>query len=97
MIVASENKVAMSETLEQSLIKLFGNGAVPAAQTTGETVAGAPPVPSQAPTTVNPGLAAQALQHYERAEQALKEGNWAKYGEELKKLRTTLEGLSQQK
>ena len=97
VIVASENKVAMSETLEQSLIKLFGNGAVPAAQPTGETVAGAPPVPSQAPTTVNPGLAAQALQHYERAEQALKEGNWAKYGEELKKLRTTLEGLSQQK
>jgi hypothetical protein len=42
-------------------------------------------------------LAAQALQQYNQAEQALKEGNWTKYGEELKKLRATLEELNKQK
>lgn len=95
VIVVNESKVAMGENLEQSLIKLFGNGSA-APPSTSDTVAGPPqPITSTQPIA-QPGLAAQALQHYNLAEQALKEGNWARYGEELKKMRTTLEELSKQ-
>lgn len=95
VIVVHENKIAMGENLEQSLNKLFGSGAM-AAPPSGATAAPAAPLQS-APATGQPSLGAQALQHYDRAQQALKEGNWAQYGEELKRLRTTLEELSRQK
>ncbi len=100
VVVVNESRVAMSESLEQSLTKLFGNGAAPAPPATsppGETLAGTSPTQPAAPATPSAGLAAQAMQHYDRADQALKEGNWAKYGDELKKLRATLEELSRQK
>jgi len=97
IVAYGEDRIAMGETLEQSLNKLFGNSAM-ATPPSPETVANAPqsPVPS-APTVAPSSLAAQALQQYDRAEQALREGNWAKYGEELKRLRTTLEELSKNK
>lgn len=92
VIVVNENKIVMGENLEQSLTKLFGSGTAPALPPEGETMAKA--AQPSAPTTPQRGLAAQAMQHYDRAEQALKEGDWAKYGEELKKLRTVLEDLN---
>ncbi|MFN7931049.1 MAG: UPF0182 family protein [Blastocatellia bacterium] len=94
VIVVNENKIAIGDTLEQSLNKLFGNSSAPPPPS-GEAQAQSAPTP--APAAGQPSLAAQALQQYDRAQQALKEGNWAKYGEELKRLRTTLEELSRQK
>jgi hypothetical protein len=38
-------------------------------------------------------LAEQARSHYQRALQAQREGNWALYGEELKKLGEILEKM----
>lgn len=96
VIVVNENKIAMSETLEQSLNKLFGSGAG-TPPSGGETQARTAPVSPSASTAAPPNLAAQALQQYDRAEAALKEGNWTKYGEELKRLRATLEELTKQK
>jgi uncharacterized membrane protein (UPF0182 family) len=99
VIVVAENKIAMEETLEASLARIFGS--TPAAQqTTGETLAsasqlGAPP-PTQ-PSSDAQGLAAQAKQHYDRALQAQREGDWARYGEEIKRLGAVIEQMSKQK
>jgi uncharacterized membrane protein (UPF0182 family) len=47
--------------------------------------------PSGPPQAV---LATKARQHYERAMQAQREGNWALYGEEIRLLGETLQELS---
>jgi len=99
VIVVAENQIAMEETLEASLARIFGNAAPPPA--TGETLAQAPPpgaTPSKLPLAANAqSLAAQAKQHYDRAIQAQREGDWARYGEEIRRLGTVLEQMSKQK
>jgi hypothetical protein len=97
VIIAYENKIAMEETLEDSIAKIFG-GAVPAAQQiTGIASKTAPAQPSAA-EAVTPEAAANMLRDardaYDRAVQAQRQGDWAKYGEELKKLGTILENLN---
>ena len=41
-------------------------------------------------------LAAQAQRHYERALQAQREGDWAQYGEEIKRLGEVLQRMRDQ-
>jgi hypothetical protein len=41
-------------------------------------------------------LAAQARQHYDRAIEAQRAGDWARYGEELKQLGAVLERLARE-
>ncbi|MFN0108131.1 MAG: UPF0182 family protein [Blastocatellia bacterium] len=96
VIVAAEDKIAMEETLEASLARIFGNApATPAVQqTVGATQTSAAPAPTT-PSTEK--LPAQAKQHYDRAIQAQREGDWARYGEELKRLGAVLEQMSKQK
>ena len=96
VIVVNENKIAMSETLDGSLTKLFGNGAAPA-QPGQETQSA---IPSQPPTAIAPnqiGLIDQALQHDDLAMKALRDSDWAKYGEERKKVRALLDELKRGK
>ncbi len=84
VIVAYENRIAMEETLERALARIFGEGtaAVPAL-----TVAGVPAtVGAQRPPVAADDLAGLAQEHYERAIKAQREGNWALYGEEIRKL-----------
>ncbi len=95
VIVAAENRIAMEPTLEASLARVFGN-------TTAAANAQAPTANANAPLAAPPGgdnesLATQAKQHYERAIQAQREGDWARYGEELKQLGAVLEQMSKQK
>jgi uncharacterized membrane protein (UPF0182 family) len=47
-----------------------------------------PPVPG--PT----GLSKQALEHYQRALQAQRNGNWALYGDEIRRLGEALEQMA---
>ncbi len=95
VIVAADNRIAMEPTLEESLRRLFGEGApaestpATAALTPGETMAAAPPVGANAGN-----LTAQAKQHYDRAMQAQREGDWARYGEEIKRLGSVIEQMS---
>jgi hypothetical protein len=96
VIVAAENRIAMEPTLEASLARIFGDApASPKTEATapqpGETLAAAPP----AATTAN--LAEQAKQQFDRAMQAQREGDWARYGEEIKRLGATIEQMSKQK
>ncbi|OGY20962.1 MAG: hypothetical protein A2113_01505 [Candidatus Woykebacteria bacterium GWA1_44_8] len=75
VIVAYENKIAMEETLEASLAKIFGEGA---------SVVEEPKTEEERVTDTD--LAKQAQAAYEAALKAQKEGNWAAYGEEIRRL-----------
>ncbi len=83
VIVAFSNQIAMEETLEQSLQKIFGGQ--PSREPTPATATATPE------TAKGDGnLPRQALEHFQRAQDALRQGNWGGYGEELKKLEAVL-------
>jgi uncharacterized membrane protein (UPF0182 family) len=94
VIVAYENKIAMEETLEESIAKIF-SGAVPEGEAAPETGA---QTQAQAPETAAPGSGGNPLRDareaYDRAIQAQRQGDWAKYGEEIKRLGAILERLN---
>ncbi|MBI3950259.1 MAG: UPF0182 family protein [Acidobacteria bacterium] len=82
VIVAYENQIAMEETLEQSLAKIFQG-----APTLAPPHAAAQPseAPSATPASIET-LAVRAKEHYDRALEALRAGDWARCGEEVKRL-----------
>jgi uncharacterized membrane protein (UPF0182 family) len=82
VIVAFGNQIAMEETLEQSLQRIFGGK--PAPQPVQQPMA-----TTQVPTAEKE-LARQALAHFSRAQELLRQGDWAGYGEELKKVEALL-------
>lgn len=95
VIAGFGNKIVMEPSLDQALIKLFGEGRPDA------------PEISDKPVTVEPDadvtlqeLAKQARQYYDQAEQRIKDGDWAGYGESLEKLNDVLlkleEGIVQE-
>ena len=100
VIVAYQNQIVMAETLEMALDRIFGAGA-PSTDRPGMSRVQQPPeapradaapgTPSSARDTI---LAARARDHYERAMQAQREGNWARYGDEIRLLGDTLQELS---
>ena len=87
VIVAYENKIAMEETLEAGLAKIFGT-AEGQTKPSGET-----PTPSAPTDTTKEGLLQQASQAYEAAIRAQREGDWGRYGEEIKRLGEILNKL----
>jgi uncharacterized membrane protein (UPF0182 family) len=105
VIVAYHNQIVMDESLPLALNRIFGAGAaeVPAIA---EQLPSRP-IESTAEEVVTPGplapgeslesLAALAQEHYQRAVQAQRDGNWAQYGEELKKLGDVLARMRGQK
>ncbi|MDX2043939.1 MAG: UPF0182 family protein [Acidobacteriota bacterium] len=96
VIVAAEDKIAMEETLEASLARIFGSAPSTPTQTSAAATPQTSALPTQ-PISTPDGLAAQAKQHYDRAIQAQREGDWARYGEEIKRLGAVLEQMSKQK
>ncbi|HTY62199.1 MAG TPA: UPF0182 family protein [Acidobacteriota bacterium] len=90
VVVAYENKIAMEETLEGALSRIFG-GEIPGGA---EEAAVAQATAKQSPSA--PGgsnLAQQAGEAYEQAIQAQRQGDWAKYGEEIRKLGSIIDEL----
>jgi uncharacterized membrane protein (UPF0182 family) len=88
VIVAHGNQIAMEETLEAALARVFGGPsrmAVGARPTTG-----APLVEADSSLRA---LAAKAYDHYTRAQELLRQGNFAGYGEEVKRLESVLKEL----
>ena len=81
VIAGFGSQIAMEETLDQSLQKIFG--ANPAREAT---------TPTAPVETAKDGkdLALQALDHFQRSQERLRQGNWGGYGEELKKIETLL-------
>jgi uncharacterized membrane protein (UPF0182 family) len=98
VVVAYGNRIAMEETLEESIAKIFQQDihlpAMNAAPVSLEPAASAgSPVRSAAESTEALRLIERASDAYNRAVTAQREGNWARYGEELKRLGEALEEL----
>jgi len=97
VIVAHQNQIVMEETLDEALQRLFPrHGGPPAPPTAGPEPAPVEAAPTGAAATDAATLAAQARDHYQRALKAQREGNWALYGEEIKRLGEILDKLARQ-
>jgi uncharacterized membrane protein (UPF0182 family) len=102
IVTASNTSVAMGETLDRSLLALaraeidsvIGDDSAPpdAAATPGAATPGAATPPPN-PVTLDE-LVAAANAHLLAAEQAQRDGDWARYGEELAALRENLAQLA---
>lgn len=83
VIVAYENKIVMETTLEAGLAKIFGTQSEqqleqPEKETSTEKITGEQAQKSNQVT--------QATAAYDTAMQALRDGNWTKFGEEIQKV-----------
>ena len=95
VIVAYQNLIVMEPTLDAALARLFEReprGVVPPPDTARD-----PESPRAPATPESAALADRAKQHFDRALQAQREGNWALYGEEIKKLGEVLSQMTRAK
>jgi uncharacterized membrane protein (UPF0182 family) len=81
VVVAHQNQVVMGETLDDALTQIFGGVAERREKTAPSPAAAA--VPNE--TGVG-ALAAEAWRRYQAALQAQRELDWARYGEEMRRL-----------
>ena len=86
VVVAYSDKVEMQRTLEEALLRIFGQTAQPGTDTTGTPGApGDPDVKADAAT---------AARLYQQAVEAQQQGDWAAYGQRLEELGRVLERLA---
>jgi hypothetical protein len=93
VIVAHQNQIVMEETLENALQRLFPGSEEGSAPRTPAAEPGSGTVSTPAPSQ---DLTARAREHYQRAIQAQREGNWALYGEEIRRLGEVLNQINKQ-
>ena len=91
VIVAYQNQVVMSETLDGALTELFGGSAGPR----GQAVPSVAALPGGAPVgdAAFQALVAETLRRYQSAMQAQRGGDWARYGEEIRRLGELLDRI----
>ena len=103
-----ESKIVMAETLVQALAEIFGRQVLTGLASDRRTSAGSelpvipatPMAPVEAPSAgaapppTMATLIAEMSSAYERGQAALKAGDFAKYGEEMKRLKELLDKLS---
>jgi uncharacterized membrane protein (UPF0182 family) len=82
VIVAYENRIAMEETLDAALSRIFGDVRV-SDEAPSDTVRQPSVIEEREPATL-------AKKHFDLAIKAQREGNWALYGEEIRKLGETI-------
>jgi len=92
VIVAAGEHIAMEPTLQGSLAAIFGTEAPP---TEPDIEPPTPPGPEEPVTAEIASLIEEAQQHYNNAQQYLKAGDWASYGEELDALEAVLDRLAE--
>ncbi|HEX4936696.1 MAG TPA: UPF0182 family protein, partial [Gemmatimonadaceae bacterium] len=99
VLVAYENQVVMRETLELALQALFAGGS-DAPVTQQVQVAGAAARAAAAPAAAGaadaaelPSLIAEARRRYQAAIEAQRDGDWTRYGEEIRRLGELLERM----
>jgi uncharacterized membrane protein (UPF0182 family) len=95
VIVAYQNQIVMEVTLEEALDRLFPQGSEPGRPESLPPTTGLSTSAEEGPESLPSELAAQARRHYLRAIEAQRGGNWALYGEEIRKLGEVLEQMSQ--
>jgi len=103
VLVAYSDHVVMEPTLDAALTKIFG-GTVTTTEARPATTPGqpspSPGTPGSKPPAAAPDTQAlihEANQHYERALQLQRQGDWAGYGDEIKKLGEVLNKLATMK
>jgi hypothetical protein len=84
VIVAFGNRLIMEENLDKSLRRVLGGQMIP------QPLAS----PSPAQTQDISDLGVLALEHYNKAKDYLRQGNWAEYGRELENLEKILKEIS---
>lgn len=92
VIVAFGNSLAMEENLELSLQRIFGGEGIREKEVSKVATA----LPSGREKSERE-LASEALAHYRKAQEFLRQGNWAGYGEELNKMEESLKALEKKK
>jgi hypothetical protein len=85
VIVAAGDEIAMRETLDEALTAIFGTGGVVTPPVT--------PPGAEVPGDVR-ALIEKAQGHFDRAQDYLRQGDWAGYGTELAALEQTLAELA---
>jgi uncharacterized membrane protein (UPF0182 family) len=96
VIVAYQNRIVMDRTLDAAIAQLFGTSGgrapAPPAETASAPAAPAAPASSGAePSLV--ALSEEARQAYDRALAAQRAGDWAKYGEEIRRVGEILQKM----
>ncbi len=89
VIVGFGNRIVWGENLETALHNVLGEGTVPAPKAIEAGVA--------APSSDIGELGKSALEHYQRAQQYLRAGNWAGYGNEMQMLEEVLVEMSKRR
>jgi uncharacterized membrane protein (UPF0182 family) len=87
VIVAFGNQIAMEETLELALQRVFG----------GRVAREKLPPSASEPAGKERSLARQASERFARAQEHLRQGNWAGFGDELKRIEGLLKEMERQK
>ena len=104
VIVAYQNQIVMAETLTRSLSLIFGRSVATALapdqlESTATsviptaTVAALPPAPVDGEPSDLSTLAAEAKTHLDNAGRAQRAGDWALYGEEMRKLQDVIDRM----
>jgi hypothetical protein len=96
VIVAYQNQIVMDERLDTALEKIFSKGAS-TRPPDAELAAGDAAAPAMAPLSGDEtveALAELARQHFERAIAAQRNGEWARYGEEIAQVGAALERMT---
>jgi uncharacterized membrane protein (UPF0182 family) len=92
VIVAHEGRVAMEESLDAGLARLFGTGGRAAAAPEAPVVAGV--TAEQRPDTAMAATIRQAIELYDRARAAQRNDDWAAYGTAMRQLGELLRRLN---
>jgi uncharacterized membrane protein (UPF0182 family) len=106
VILATENRLVIGTTLAESLELLYGSGGAGTAPPPTSPDVTIQPTPAASPTVVPgatpaagatdiPAIARSAQAHFDKAQEALKTGDWATYGKEMQGVQDDLKLLGQ--
>jgi uncharacterized membrane protein (UPF0182 family) len=94
LIASYGTRVAMSQRVEPLLAALFAGEEAPTAVVSAEGRAALPSTAGAERVGAGGGATAEALDHYRRALEKLRQGKWQEFGSEMDELERTLEGAS---
>ncbi|MEE8433334.1 MAG: UPF0182 family protein, partial [bacterium] len=105
VIVGYQNTIAMAENLEDALAKIFGGGTRPQVASTAKpalpgtardaaTVSATARVPGTPAAPATGTLSQRARSHYQALDKARRDGDWARFGAELKALGRVIEQMN---
>ncbi|MGH9740252.1 MAG: UPF0182 family protein [Candidatus Acidiferrales bacterium] len=96
VIVAYSDHAVMEPSLADALNVIFGGQSGASTETAGATLTSGPtaaPPPGKAIPESLKNMIQQANQHYEKAQQDLRQGDWTGYGQEIQKVGQILEQM----